>query len=106
MNKPNDSNDPVQSDTLDLRIADAVASWMELDQSERPSASDWASRFPDLAPGLRECLDGVSLVESATGETTGDSTIVGTDDAANFPEIPDFETVSYTHLTLPTIYSV
>ena len=94
MNKPNDSNDPVQSDTLDLRIADAVASWMELDQSERPSASDWASRFPDLAPGLQECLDGVCLVESAAGDTTGDSTIVGADDAANFPEIPDFEILS------------
>lgn len=89
MNEPDELND-TESYVKDLRIADVVMQWMELAESDRPSAKQWASRFPDLAPGLLECLDGLSLVESASDRTAGDSTSP-VEKSVSFPEIPDFE---------------
>ena len=93
--RPDERKDPlrekIESDAVALRIADAVAQWMELPDSKRPSADEWADRFPDLVPGLAESLDGLSLIQSATQTSTSGASVSRLPDAADFPSIPDFE---------------
>lgn len=53
--------------TLDEgRLVQAVQAYLqELEQGRRPDRREWLGRYPDLAPELADCLDGLGLMHEA-----------------------------------------
>jgi serine/threonine protein kinase len=88
-------NSPDNSETVELRIADVVAHWMECSVSTRPSIQQLIDNHPDLAPGLGECLGGLEQIEKGISATSLSVTTVESRcvdrKTTELPKIPDFE---------------
>ena len=84
---------PENQETLDLEIANVVAKWMDSHEKDRASWEDLVSRYPNLAPGLEECLKGLMLVQSGVSRNQF-KTEYSESSVSSFPTVPDFEILS------------
>ncbi|TWU02249.1 serine/threonine protein kinase [Stieleria varia] len=86
--------------SVDLRnaeiISEIIDQWVESDEATRPSVEELVAAHPELAPGLRSCLDGLLRIRRGVDGLRCDSTTVGDapnnpSDTQSTPEIPGFE---------------
>ncbi|MEZ6091881.1 MAG: protein kinase [Pirellulaceae bacterium] len=83
-------------ETIELRIAEVVSEWMESAADDRLNASTLIEQYPELAPGLAECLRGLECVEQ--GKLSRDDLRMEEHEVADqelgLPVIPDFQILS------------
>lgn len=61
-------------DSADVRVAAAVEAYQAQAQAgRRPDRHAFLAQYPDLAPALGECLDGLDFVNSAANDLSGSS---------------------------------
>ena len=84
---------PAENPEIELQIAEVISHWLETEPAIRPSAEELIEQYPQLAPGLSECLRGLQRIEQgkttvALGSTCEKDFLL---DEVAFPSIPDFE---------------
>ncbi len=84
---------PDDQETIDLEIANVVAKWMDLHEKDRTDWEELVRQYPNLAPGLEECLKGLMLVQSGSSRIQF-KTEYSEGSVSNFPTVPDFEILS------------
>ena len=80
------------------RLVQAVQAYLrEWEQGRRPDRLQWLARYPDLAPALADCLDGLGLMHEAAASLQSAPRPAGGHDAGSVvqPGIPvgDFQIV-------------
>ncbi|MGB7343927.1 MAG: protein kinase [Pirellulaceae bacterium] len=88
-------SEPDEAETIDLRIAEIVAAWMEMPEANRTAANELINQHPELAPALAECLRGLEQVEQgkAVRFESDSQEIDFADHEVEFPAIPDFQVI-------------
>ena len=78
------------------RLFQAVQAYLrELEKGNRPDRGEWVARYPDLAPALNNCLDGLDLVHDAAASISSSGQPVQEAGVGVQPGIPigDFQIV-------------
>src|SRR5262245_7425248 len=96
MNPANRSDSAKADPRVDeARVAEAVEEYQALARAgRRPARQEFLARYPDLAPDLGECLDGLAFVRSAADDLARLGDDPGAEPVAPLPEaIGDFRIV-------------